>query len=366
MARKLKIGFDQGPPTLVAQTGKYGILKPQQTTLVRGSGTITPTARVWVPGHWLDTGSGTINTATVKPNIVGAMIRKPWNTLEPGVPGVYTLSAIGTQLNLAASLGIYLIVMIETKSFNNTQYAPPYLVPYSTIYTNSLGATGYGMWRWDSHVYLAYQPLVQAVGDYVATLPNKAWFAGIATQETATQVTADDPTYTPQRYITALGLESDYITAGCLKGRGYHYVNQLPGNGSGNLLPTYSAKVRNNGGVWGFPDLTMGNSGLNNNVYTWVLATHNAGGATFSSVQNAEYQPKPPADNRTMLNLFKFSTAQIPNDFGALGSAIGNPIHNDMIFWTPHQSGARNYDPEAVTVIGNNPAPFGTVTPIDP
>lgn len=314
---------------------------------------VNQTTRVWAPGHYLDTGSATIRAGAIKPGLAAVVVRKPWNSLEV-TDHNYSLGSIGTLLDLCAGYHLYLFVMISVKSFGGQQYAPPRLVPYSTLFTNQLGATGYGMWRWDSHVYLAYQALVNAVGAYIATHPNKAWFAGIATQETATPVTADDPTYTPARYITALCLESDYITA--IGTRGMHYVNQLPGNGSGSLIPTYSAKVRANGGLWGFPDLVMGNAGIHSNVYPWVLATHNAGGATFGSVQNAEYLPTTPADSRTMATLMSYARGLTADDFG------DKQQHADVVVWTDHQSGAINYDPSAVAVIQANPPPFGTIT----
>lgn len=326
---------------------------------VTGMTPVVSSTRVWAPGHYLDTGSGTIRAGAIKPGLAAVVVRKPWNSLEP-VDHKYSMTAVGTLLDLCAGYKIHLFVMIETKSFNSTQYAPPRLTALSTHYHNSLGAGGFVMWRHNPVVNLAFKPLVKAVGDYVATHKNKAWFAGIATQETGAQFApgdpGGDPAYLPADYIDALCLESDYITQGCPTGRGMHYVNQIPNNGNGSLLPKYYNKVRANGGLYGFPDLTMGNNGIHDNVYPWVLNAHNAGGATFASVQNAEYTPKAPADNRTMANLHKYATAQIADDFG------DKQNHADVMVWTDHQTGAHNYDSEAVTVIQANPPPFGTVT----
>lgn len=349
--------------TITSVSNLAGESRPSAPSSLTTPLVVNNSTRVWAPGHYLDTGSGTIRAGAMKPGLAAVVVRKPWNSLEI-TDHVYSLGSIGTLLNSCAGYGVYLMLMIEGKSFNQTQYAPPRLVPYTTHFISVPDPTkgGYVIWRHHPTVVAAFQPLVQAIGAYVAAHPNKAWFAGIATQETSGQFApgdpGGDPNYHAADFIDALCLESDYITAACVTGRGMHYVNQIPGNGTGSLLPKYYNRIRANGGMYGFPDATMGNSGLHSNVFPWVLNAHNLGGVTFGSVQNAEYQPKAPADARTMLALYQYLTAQIPDDFG------DRQQHADVIVWTDHQTGARNYDSEAVTVIQNHPPPFGTVTPV--
>jgi hypothetical protein len=253
-------------------------------------------------------------------------------------------------------------MLIEVRTFDNTNPAPPSLASFATFFANSGPApAGYQMWRWHPTVLARFKLLVNAIG---ARYDGRAHFAGIGTQETANGgVTAGG--YSPANYLAALKQESDFIAAASPSSRHFAYLNFMgPGvnNQEGTaMLLEYAAYIQKNGAVIGGPDLAV-SGGIVDRCYPIYQAVHlgtspvAAPGPTFCSVQSPEWRGAPPATHQTMQTLFNYATGRAPD-----GSA--SPLKLDIIIWDWSNSGGTEHFNPAVSVIAAKLPTFGTYTP---
>ena len=107
------------------------------------------TTRKYHPGHYIALGRGAatqaIMAASIKPGVIGFMKRYTWRSLE-SAQGVYQFSELKSDLAWMAAHGLYLVAMIEDRTFTPEKAGPAYLDKYELA--NRPG--GYTMVRWDS------------------------------------------------------------------------------------------------------------------------------------------------------------------------------------------------------------------------
>lgn len=436
MARRLNIGLYQGPPTLVAQTGKYGLLSPR-ATFARGGGS-GPTGRRYTPGHYvawpLPLGAAGIpNGGTVDntpyPNAVvtgatwsnagpavksssdgttgslvtaGFVLRFYWQDIET-TAGTFNYSATDKQLAQARALGMPAMIAIVVRTFNGNGTVgdgtnplpadlrapiPASIYGYANAFTTSASGTprsGFQVWRWSPTIRLRFANLCSKLG---ARYNADPFFAGIATQETATGGVpggSGQDAYSTAGYLAGLEDESDSISTNCPNAMAFPYVNFMTGGGQ-TQLNQFAAYAQPNGSWMGCPDLVTGsatsgggnNTNIVNNVYPILNKFHNgtspvlARGPTFAGVQHGEWNGSGVGDTPVSLgNLFNYATASFSckpaNGFtGALdwsGSAGRTSLLKcDGIVWDYDTSGSPNFATNLVPLMKAFPT-FGTWTP---
>jgi hypothetical protein len=335
MARRLNIGLYQGPPTLVAQPGKYGILHPNLT--FSKTGVPVSSTRRYFP-DWqtvlefaqLDAGNGIPGGGTVTgtypstsvsgsavssanpctPGVTSIAIYVNWSQLESSTGGTYTsaftlIDQWITQcrgLSVAAGYPVGLFIIIATRSFGgNGSTAPAYLDAYGEHYTGT-SQSGWQVWRWSPFVLQRFQLLCNALGARYDADPN---WGGITTQETASGG-ATGKTPTGLDYTVSLGslgnytgndtlspdgsstnqensvvMEQKIIAAASSRGRGICLVNFIDSTSRGTnnaSLTRIAARVQPLGTIWCGPDLVtdLSGSGLLNQAYPSYNSYHNA------------------------------------------------------------------------------------------
>ncbi len=387
MARRLKIGFDQGPPTLVAATGKYGILHPNLSFTTSGSNT-----RRYVGGHgvafqnnqvWTGTpynpGStyhGIPNPTTISD--VGPvttdtrhiMLRHEWGQIETTTNPAsltYDFSSITQDLAQVATLTtlrdaarasagmpafppILLYVMVEWKSFNGLVLLPKDLIASSLVYADGQnvgqnaggtgvktyathfvagGNPGFMDWVWDTTVLGRLQQIYIALG---SAFNSNANFGGIVTQETSTSggtAGASNPVYSGTNYINALTNISDYVEDNFPNGRLLFYLNFITGASAAQIY-AFLAHLQPQGTILTGPDLVE-TGGLTTSTYPYLKAYHlatngiPAPGPIGSSVQPSEWSANGfPAGQAWMRSLFNYLTSSFKYTQSSTGVALTN------------------------------------------
>jgi len=136
------------------------------------------------------------------PGVRGINKRYTWHSLEPAL-GVYDFSQIESDLAVAASQGLQLVVMVEDKSFrNDPPPTPEYL--WGEQYTRLTRNNGYTAVRYEPYVIERFTALLSALGERFDSHPN---LEGVALQESAigfVQSILDETGYTPEKYRDAL------------------------------------------------------------------------------------------------------------------------------------------------------------------
>lgn len=333
MSGKLTIGFRQVPRTLFANTGKYGILRPQA-----GLARVFPTTSKDPRGFWTainpawetfnDSGSfsytggtgqitgdysagglpgghnGTQKYAgvnlvinTTSPVLAvdsthfttGVSFRYFWNAIEPTTAGNYTWDRLDADLAQCIARGCMWLPIIIVKTFDTApgNPAPTYL----NSITSATGGGAYCMWRWNATTFKNnFANLVAAIGARYDVVAN---FAGIATQETAVPAISPSATgYSSPLYLSTLQAESDAVSAACPTSWHWAYQNfmlnyQAPPlssfgiNWADYLMDQYAAYIQQNDAILMGPDLVTGGSVVTR-CYPRQLPYHNTAGGTVT------------------------------------------------------------------------------------
>jgi hypothetical protein len=263
-------------------------------------------------GHYIALGRGVdsqqIMAESIKPGVVGFSKRYTWRSLEPS-QGVYQFSEIKSDLGWAAAHGMYLIVMIEDRTFTNEKAGPAYLDKYDMH--NRSG--GYTMVRWNPTVETRWMALVKALGAQVDSNKN---FEGIATQETSIGLDAAElkaSGYTPQKYrdsyITILSSAARSLPTS----RVFWYMNFLLGGQS--YIGNIAAAVAPLGVVMGGPDVWPDNKSLQSKVYPFYTQFYKRM-PLFGQVENVCYSEPHmtrgfPTKYWTMTELFNYARTRL-------------------------------------------------------
>lgn len=373
MARRLNIGFNQGPATLSAQTIKYSLMMAQ-AGFAAGTTPGPPIVQRFLPGHYIAirpsqiTGAGLPNCGTYSPStgvVTGGLasnagpacmssadgksgnlltpvfvVRFNWNAIET-TAGNFDYSLPDKYLAQAANLGVALEMLIIERTFDGltapgganppTNPMPADIASFADVFTTGSSGNqrwGYQGWRWSPTVRSRFDNLCKKLG---ARYDTNVFFAGIATQETSTgnatggsagtytvgTYTGSD-NYTLAGFIQGLDDESDSIENWCPHTKPFHYQNFI-NNGGATDLRTYATHVQPNGAWFGGPDLVTGVSGnanIVNNCYPNYTLYHNGTspipgkGPTFCSAQSGEFNGTGVGDSpANMANLFNYGTS---------------------------------------------------------
>jgi hypothetical protein len=350
MPRRLNIGFSQGPTTLYAPSGNYGILAPPVSLVKAGSP--PPTSRRWKPG-WgpvlnnsqIYGGSGGSYIGIPNNNTVAAagpcapgvtMIVAPhaWNEFEPNgktdPPGTGPgqrfsglIPILGNEIAQAANFAnpatgpnnpILYIVRIIFKTQHNFGSTNPLPADIAGLATAISG--GFSAWRWNSTFVSRYDDLCSQIGAlYGSNTGNNVYFGGIMTQETATSFTPNGTTdgYTDASFQSALISEAASIANALPYGRPYFMINDWPTTNlsvaAGTIqLATVCKNIQQYGAIIGFPDLATTTSVVGR-YYALIQACHNGGTftnsagsvtmpgkfGTYGCIQPAEWGGNPPS-----------------------------------------------------------------------
>lgn len=422
MARRLNIGFNQGPATLLAQTIKYGLMPartsfgvgapvlsgqrynpgwtvatlPSQTNGWGGSGTgalgldsgtvLNPWpgagtinyANGSIPGGHTGTLQG-LNPATDGPTLIvsgnqlvqGIVQRYGWYELEPS-KNSYVFQRMDADFAQCIALGVWWYPMVVTRTFTNNQIPYP---NYLSSFVDPVSGGGYQMRRWDLvNVAPRFQALLTQIGqryDAVST------FGGIATQETAA---AGATNYTIANYLQALKLEADAINAASPHSRQMAYQNFIPGDATGSsnaytdmFVDQYAAYVQQYGAILTGPDLVI-SGGVVNRCYPRYHAYRFGGTVTQSGQTPTVFSGKGPTGLALQNDEWAFtghgavqSATAIADAFafGIGGSSSGLKIDYCPIDYHTNAGNPNNqkWNNAGTNLIKANPAAFGTFTP---
>lgn len=387
-----------------------------------------PTGRKYYPGHYTNFqysqvhGAGGAYTGIPHPGVVndvgpvctGLMgLCRPveWNELEPNgatdpILSRFDFSNIQADLDQCAAysansgLGVMYFMKLITKSFRGlgTNPLPVDLQQpsagnnnspdgYATFFTNKGGAgglDGYTVWRWDATVLARLTVLIQ----HLSTLASHPNFHGVVFQESAIGITPNAAVdgYSLTKFKNALVQEHAICAAADANWRSVAFVNQIHSGGKADLKDV-CAQIQQYGAIVAGPDLVtdLSSSGLVNGTYPilkdYHFGTNTSGGSvtmpgtgpTGSSVQPAEWAPKPPADPAPVVpgDLFNWATSSFKCKPGngytgardhTPGSASPSPLNVDYFFWDYDQSGTPTFNGGATPIIASFPQ-FGSWSP---
>lgn len=336
MARKLNIGFNQGPATLIAQAIKYSLVRPGATLVKAGS---APTGRRYAPGHYVAirpsqiTASGLPNCGTVTgtyPNAVvtgavisnagpavkssadgttgtlvtaGFVVRLNWRDVET-TAGSFDYSLPDKFLAQGRAVGCPVFFLIITRTFDGNGTVgdgtnplpadlrapiPASIYGYANAFVTGVSGqqhSGFQGWRWSPTLRSRFNNFCIKMG---ARYNADPFFAGLGTQETSTGgvtggaagtytvggYTGTDQ-YTTAGFLTGLNDENDSISVQCPDAMALPYCNFMSSGGQ-TQLNQYAAHAQTNGSWFGCPDLVTGisgNSNIVNNVYPILQKFH--------------------------------------------------------------------------------------------
>ncbi len=333
------------------------------------------------------------NVGPVAADVAGIHSRHRWVSLNP-TGTTYDLSPIALELAQLATFPVsatipplLLVIRIDIKTFGGTAAnqnpMPADLANYAGTHT----ANGWLGYRWSPTVRARYNTLCQKIGAAFDGHPN---FGGIATQETSISgldtsgvsstvytvgaYTGQDA-YTVAGFFVALADESNSISTSCPHARHFAYANFAPNASQSasvhpnehDYLDGYGTTVSTNGGVYGGPDLVVGGA-ITTRSYPTYTKVHNGTspittvGATFCSVQPAEWQNESPANQPTctLQDRFDMATSAPGTTYGP-----GSPLNLDIIIWDYHttaQVTPYKFNSDATSIFHNNPQ-FGNYSP---
>lgn len=302
------------------------------------------TGRVSHPGHYISmvrSDSQATMIDSIKPGVTGFQKRYTWASIEP-TPGNYDFSAIASDLNLLAGQGMYLVVFLEDKSFDNSVPTPAYLADYTL--PNRQG--GYTAMRWSPYVVDRINKLIQAMG---ARFDGHRAFEGIAFQETAPSLTdavLDANGYTPEKYRDAQIANLSTAAASFPTSQVFWYMNFFPEKQG--YIADIAEAVAPLGVAMGGPDILPDDWTLVELAYPFY-EQFNGKITLFNSMQFNSYShehkdPSAATKYWTMNELFRFARDQ---------------LHVSYVFWNRKtwRDPADSYNwQDALPVIGNNPA----------
>lgn len=344
---------------------------------------------------------GTI-TDNSSPGPVAILVPIQWSDMESGTNGgVYTTTAgfqrIANEYRQAAAAGVYYVIKFVTRTFNGTgnltthpngdtldgnneqlNPMPGYLLAKAAPFT-SPSPGGWQGYRWDSTVVTRFNLLMQALAAFKidgVALADCPFFGGVATQETSTSSSGTTANgYSPATFISALNSEQSAIASAFPKQRGWCYENFIQGDtnsGSQADLQTLAQDIQPVGAGFGGPDLVLASGRITQYCYVNYTYYHTGtggvpgAGITFCSVQNEECTNTGPAQRTpaaTAQNLYDYANGLIADDRG------NKPLRLDIIVWDWHTSttdpicwnhAGSTGGPSIVSIIKNNPPPFGT------
>jgi len=295
-------------------------------------------------GHWIVMGRGAdsqkLMQDAVQPGVVGVVKRYTWRLLEP-TQGNYDFSILASDLSWAAANGMYLIMIIEDKTFVVERPDPAYL----DSLTPRNRAGGYTMVRWNPTVVSRFNALVKAIG---AQFDSNKNFEGIATQETSLgfdSTTLKAFGYTPEKYRDAYINMLTTATQSLPTSRVFWLMNFLVGGQ--DYIAQIAAAVENKGVVMGGPDVWPDNKSLESKVYP-LYTQFNGKMPLFGQVENVCYSEP------HMTPGFKTKYWTMPELF----NYARNQMHVNYMFWVrvtqPSPSDGYTWD-DALPVIAANP-----------
>ena len=273
------------------------------------------------PGHYLALYGFEKQSAMydgAHPGIRGIQKRYTWGSLETAL-GQYDFSQIESDLAVAASQGLQLIVMVEDKSFkNDPQPTPKYL--WGDQYTVPTRIGGYIAVRHNPYVVERMKALTRALAERFDSHPN---FEGIAYQETAigfTTAVVKATGYTPEKYRDALidvllNAAESFPTS-----QVFWYMNFLKGHQS--YIAKVAEAVAPAGVIMGGPDILPDDHAIKTHAYPFY-EQFNGKMKLFCSAQNHSYYHKHqdtsyPTEFWTPKELFIFARDQ---------------LHVNYVFW---------------------------------
>ena len=278
----------------------------------------------------------------LRPGMKGVMKRYTWKELEPN-SGSYNLSGIQSDLNLVASLGLQLIVMIEDKTFVNENPMPGYLSSNQFVRKNRPG--GYTAVRWNTTVVNRMKALMKAIGQRFDSNPN---FEGVALQESAPGLPGVDLNatgYTAAKYRDALIAVLLDATKSMPTSRVFWFMNFMPQNQS--YLNDVANAVKSSGVVLSGPDIQPDDHAIVKSVYPIIWNFKNkmpiAHQIEGSCYRHLHADKSYPTKYWTPAELFKYGRDSLGDDY---------------MFWVrvTNANPADSYDWfDALPVIKNNP-----------
>jgi hypothetical protein len=123
-----------------------------------------------------------MKTVAQLPGVAGVQKRYLWSALETE-QGVYDFSEISKDLDAIRSVGKQLIIFIMDRSFEEGEVIVPAYIPWAPTPTGTMAV------RWNPVAIAGFTALYAAIGEAFDADPN---FEGVAMQESATGLTAED------------------------------------------------------------------------------------------------------------------------------------------------------------------------------
>jgi len=249
------------------------------------------------------------------PGVRGINKRYTWHSLEPAL-GEYDFSQIESDLAVAASQGLQLVVMVEDKSFrNDPPPTPEYL--WGEQYTRLTRNNGYTAVRYDPYVIERFSALLAALGERFDSHPN---LEGVALQESAlgfVQSIQEETGYTPERYRDALIEIVQNAADSFPTSQVFWYMNFLSGKQA--YLADVAEAVAPAGVLMGGPDILPDDHALQKHVYP-LYDQFKGKIRLFCSAQNNSYHHEHkdtsyPTPYWTPTEIFEFARDRLGTEY---------------------------------------------------
>ncbi len=304
-----------------------------------------PVVKKYNPGHYVmmirsDTQSHMM--AAINSGVSGFVKRYYWRQFEPAF-GVYDFSELVSDLDLAESQGMQMVVLIEDKSFKPQIPTPSYMEAGKDVIQNRKG--GYTARRWSPYVVSRFKMLMLELGKRLDSHPA---LEGVAIQESSLgldESVLDQHGYSPEKYRDGLVDVLVTMTAAFPRSQVFWYMNFLPGNQ--NYIVDIANIVGEKGVIMGGPDVLPDDDSLTRLTYPFYddfrgkMPLFNS--MQFNSYSHQHESGSYPTKYWTMRELFLFARDE---------------LHVNYLFWTrkswrdPDDSYAWS---DALPVINNNP-----------
>ena len=268
--------------------------------------------RKYNPGHYVSMNPKDDQADMVealRPGVKGVQRRYYWNKLETSFNN-YDFAEVESDLDLLASQGKQLIILIEDKTFNGEIPTPLYL---QNDYTLPNRAGGFTAIRWKPYVVDRFTKLIDELGQQFDSHPA---FEGVAIQESALGFDASTLAangYTPEIYRDALIEMLTRAAASIPTSTVFWYMNYFPQKMA--YISVVANAVTSAGVAVGGPDVLPDDYGLKTHTYPLFDQLENTV-TLFNSIQYNSYNhvhmdTSYPTTYWTLDELFQFARDEL-------------------------------------------------------
>ena len=304
------IGTEWGIKIAVSDGVSKSTLEPFSITVKKA---VTSTASKYNPGHYISMKRFDDRTdkleALRQPGVQGLQIRYYWNELETSFDK-YSLNRLQADLDLVASKGKTLVIIVEDKTFNGDIPTPHYLRNEYT-YPNRNG--GYTAIRWNPYVVERFTKLLRIVGNKFDDHPG---LEGIAIQESSLSLNDSvlkAANYSPEKYRDSIIETLQKASRHFPQSQVFWYMNFLTKNQG--YLDVIARTVAPLGVIMGGPDVLPDSQELWNHAYP-LYPKYKGKMKLFNSLQFDSYSHRHadtsyPTPYWTMKEMFFFARDEL-------------------------------------------------------